>query len=471
MRTFVSILRDSFREAVDGFVIYIMLAISVLTIIVVACIGYQPADAEVQLTKSIKGFAVFIPDKGESKAISAVPGVQYEATSIKVNGKDVLFDLEVTSKLDPGILKAGFPEPFRTAVAGWMKKPYKSEKRKIPPGVLRGGRAGGDTSSDATLKELEIALAPEVSAEEAAAITDDQMIEFIKSQFAAHYGCTDVKVRRRSIPETGKYIFEIEAINLRGSRGWGHSLSFLHWSLGSSGDTPLGLVVYVIEDVLVNGIGGAVLLLISVILTSFFIPNMLRKGTLDLVVSKPVGKVQYLIYKYLGGLIFITIVSSITIGGVWFVIGIRSGMWDPRFLITIPALVLSFALLYSFSTLIAVLTRSAIASMLLTIAFTFGLWLVGYIKKQLDVAKAMGEGDLEGVSSVFDIFNNVLPRYKDLDKLTSKVTSEGTYTPILLRFQDMIIEPPSYVGVLGITFAYIGGFLALASWRHATRDG
>ena len=35
----------------------------------------------------------------------------------------------------------------------------------------------------------------------------------------------------------------------------------------------------------------------------------------------------------------------------------------------------------------------------------------------------------------------------------------------------MIIEPPSYVGVLGITFAYIGGFLALASWRHATRDG
>ena len=160
MRVFFSILRDSFREAVDGFVIYIMLAISALTIAVVACIGYQPAEADAHLAKSIKGFAVFIPDKGESKAISAVPGVQYEATSIKVNGKDVLFDLEVTTKSELGFPKSPAVEPFRMAVAGWMKKPYKSEKRKIPSAVLRGSRGGGDTNNDATLKELEIALAP-----------------------------------------------------------------------------------------------------------------------------------------------------------------------------------------------------------------------------------------------------------------------------------------------------------------------
>ena len=469
MRTFLAILRDSFREAVDGFVIYIMLILSLITIAFVACIGYQPVDAEGHLSKSIKNFAVFIPDKGESTAISAVPGVNYEATAIKVNGKDVLFDLEVTSKSDFGLGKAPAIDPFRVAVAGWLKKAYKSEKRKIPAAVLRNSNKGN--TSDSTLRDLEVALAPDVSAEEAAAITDEQMVEFIKSQFVAHYGCGDVKVRRRSNPDAGKYVYEVEAINLRGSRGWAHDVSFLHWKIITNNDLPLGLVVHVIEDTIVNGIGGGILLLISVILTSFFIPNMLRKGTLDLVVSKPVGKVQYLLYKYFGGLIFITIVSAITVGGVWLVIGIRSGMWDPRFLITIPALVLSFALLYAFSTLIAVLTRSAIAAMLLTIAFTFGLWLVGYIKKQLDVAKVMEDGNLDTVSSIFDGLNNVLPRYKDLDKLTSKVTSEGAYTPILLRFQDMLIEPPSYFSVLGVTFLYIAAFLALASWRHSTRDG
>ena len=41
MRTFLAILRDSFREAVDGFVIYIMLALSALTIFIVAASPHQ----------------------------------------------------------------------------------------------------------------------------------------------------------------------------------------------------------------------------------------------------------------------------------------------------------------------------------------------------------------------------------------------------------------------------------------------
>ena len=42
MRQFFAILKDSFREAVDGFVIYLMLAMSALLVVLVASISYTP---------------------------------------------------------------------------------------------------------------------------------------------------------------------------------------------------------------------------------------------------------------------------------------------------------------------------------------------------------------------------------------------------------------------------------------------
>src|SRR6516225_5083886 len=46
MLKFFSMLRDSFREAVDGWVIYVMLAGSILLIIGAASVSFEPADAE-----------------------------------------------------------------------------------------------------------------------------------------------------------------------------------------------------------------------------------------------------------------------------------------------------------------------------------------------------------------------------------------------------------------------------------------
>ena len=53
------------------------------------------------------------------------------------------------------------------------------------------------------------------------------------------------------------------------------------------------------------------------------------------------------------------------IRGVWLVLALRSGVWDFSFLIVIPVLTFTFAILYAVSTLAAVLTRSPIVSILL----------------------------------------------------------------------------------------------------------
>src|SRR5262249_44606548 len=51
---------------------------------------------------------------------------------------------------------------------------------------------------------------------------------------------------------------------------------------------PLAGQLYGIENILVNSLGATVALLVSVIITAFFVPNMLRKGTIDLLLVKPI---------------------------------------------------------------------------------------------------------------------------------------------------------------------------------------
>ena len=50
----------------------------------------------------------------------------------------------------------------------------------------------------------------------------------------------------------------------------------------------LGYMVYWIENRLINGFGAWIGILLGVIVTSFFIPNMLRKGTVDMLIVKPI---------------------------------------------------------------------------------------------------------------------------------------------------------------------------------------
>src|SRR5436189_298975 len=82
-------------------------------------------------------------------------------------------------------------------------------------------------------------------------------------------------------------------------------------------------------------------------ITAFFIPEMLRKGTIDMLLAKPIHRATLLVCKDVGGLTFVLLSSAIAIGGVWLVLGLRSGIWSPQFLLVIPITTFFFAILYS----------------------------------------------------------------------------------------------------------------------------
>jgi ABC-type transport system involved in multi-copper enzyme maturation permease subunit len=163
-----------------------------------------------------------------------------------------------------------------------------------------------------------------------------------------------------------------------GKKLWPHDFSLFFGALPIFRDgVPLGVQLYAIQTILLNQVGAWVVLLISVILTAFFIPNMIRKGTVDLLIVKPIPRFVLLLYKYVGGLLFIFINTTIAVGGVWLAFAVRTGIWAPGVLISIPAITFFFAILYAVSTLSGVITRSAIVAILVTCATWFFLFLVG----------------------------------------------------------------------------------------------
>lgn len=477
MQQFFAILKDSYREAVDGFVIYVMLALALGVAVIVASVSFTPDEPDKALPTVLSRFFVIFPNKGASAAPTMCPPnyLEYSTSKATLGGDGVVrFTLDAKSKVgdepkdgDP-LTRGGNPfarpDPFRYSVLTWARPP--GEKIKNPFGE-------GKQKDDRT---LELVTPPEATPADLKAVTDEEMVGFLKTQFALFLGIPAANVavaRRADGAAEPAYRFDVELTGATTARGWPQTLGVL-FNQASLGDGwELGKTVYKIQDWLVGWIGGTATLVISVIITAFFIPNMLRKGSVDLLISKPIGRSQLLVYKYIGGLTFIFLITTFTVGLVWVALSARAGYWDPTFLIMIPSLTFSFAILYAISTVVAVFTRSAIASILLTIAFMFLLFLIGMAKTALDVNRVFQAFKIpDWAYTVVDGLHAVLPRYKDLDRLTGKLLAQTNFPEGDARLQGIgLIEYPSWGGTGGVSLLFIAVMLALACWKFSKRDG
>jgi ABC-type transport system involved in multi-copper enzyme maturation permease subunit len=240
--------------------------------------------------------------------------------------------------------------------------------------------------------------------------------------------------------------------------------------------STVGSFVFFFENTLVTSIGGWVALLIGVVITAFFIPNTLRKGTIDLLLAKPIHRPVLLIYKYIGGLTFMFINSTITIGGVWLVLGLRSGVWAPGFFLTILTLTFFFAILYAVSTLFGVLTRSAIVAILATCVFWFAMFLVGQIYTTFEMfrkepaMKEIKDSIPNWAFTLVDVVHFVLPRTSDLN--TINVHLVGTVlTDFERRDKGFAVLPDiPWTESIVVSLAFIAVMLGLACWRFSTKD-
>jgi len=128
------------------------------------------------------------------------------------------------------------------------------------------------------------------------------------------------------------------------------------------------------------GWGAMILALIS---TASLIPDYISDGSVELTLSKPVRRPVLFLFKFISGLLFVLLQLTIGVGLAYLIVGIRFDQWMHSALLAIPLLTLQFVYLYAISALIAVLTRSTIASLLGTILIWFVISLVQFVSNTM----------------------------------------------------------------------------------------
>jgi ABC-type transport system involved in multi-copper enzyme maturation permease subunit len=117
--------------------------------------------------------------------------------------------------------------------------------------------------------------------------------------------------------------------------------------------------------------GATILALIST--TSIF-PDFLASGSVELVLSKPIRRITLFIVKYIGALLFVLFQVTVFCVGAFICIGLRIGTWDPTVLLGIPLITLFFSYLYCINVLVGIISRSAMAALLVCLIFWFLLF-------------------------------------------------------------------------------------------------
>lgn len=110
-------------------------------------------------------------------------------------------------------------------------------------------------------------------------------------------------------------------------------------------------------------------LIFGIAATAFFVPQMLERGAADVTFSKPVSRAAQFLSRYAAGLVFVSLLALMIVGGITLGLAVSSRYFDAGFLWSMPTLVYGFAIFHAISCTIGVFTRNTIAAILLTLLF------------------------------------------------------------------------------------------------------
>jgi len=439
MRQFRAVMADSLREARGRRELWLVLLLASLPILLCASISFRREPIE----KTLENLA------GRINRISrGGPGR---------HGGGPRLELHVAIK---GIAPAGTGEEWPPEIRGGhildlaFTQPGQLEKLvdRFRNLVLGGGRA-----------------APPAAAETRPPPTDEEKRAFLEERFTA-FGFNRVCVRPHAGGEE-RYLVGVRSDYVHEIRG-AHSFSVL---FGLFPEIPLPDVSVAeftirLQQGLFNVFAGIVVMAVALLATSGFVPNMLQKGTLDLVLARPIGRTRLLLYKYAGGLWFVAVFTAYLIFGAWLALGIRIGYWNPWFLLSIGTIVLVFAVLYSVSVLAGVVTRSAGLSGMIAL----GVWgLSGIVVNLHNRIRMMlyGAEVPSWLVTTFDACYTVLPKTTDLSLLSTYALSHSYLSPgMYARTFGRELPSVDWTFSLGTTAAFTAAMLALAAWRFRRAD-
>lgn len=129
-----------------------------------------------------------------------------------------------------------------------------------------------------------------------------------------------------------------------------------------------------VQLALAFGVADTLGILLTLVWTGGFLPVFLEPSAASVLLAKPMPRWALLLGKFLGVLTFVALQAVLFIGGTWLALGLKTGIWDALYLLAIPVLLVHFTVFYSFSTVLAVITRSTVTCAIGAVLFWFACW-------------------------------------------------------------------------------------------------
>ncbi|HTU21344.1 MAG TPA: ABC transporter permease subunit [Gemmataceae bacterium] len=519
---YFAILKDSLRETIDSKVLFVVVGLSVLAIFIMATLSFQPNPPDTALTKIAERIPdgaeeIDLPILGRKKATPSfteytVEDLQGPPDSRKPWEAEYQFVLKAKDLIPGGTRAAMLKEEMRAEEARervaqtgrktrlrTLQEDLMAEAQRIQERERKKGSDEAETQrrlqeelTSWFLKRLE---------EETRSLTAKDMQKFLKTQLENQGNWTVREVKEIELPADQRRVklkvkvpikegedvriktqdadgevhkFAVTVVSRDGTYNvWPHKATLLFGAVPLGSSEKPGQLVYRIFSWGVGVVGAGVIMVLSCIITAFYIPNMLRKGTIDLLLAKPIHRATLLIYKYIGGLLFVFLNTSVLIGGLWLILGLRGGIWSASYLFIILVLTFEFAFFYALSALMAVLTRSAVVSILICFVTWGVLWGLGWAYWWADCKQDPSAVQESTVATVVRVVHTAAPHYLDLDWLSDKLIQENLLS--LSEGERVKMEAQGYGKLrwsesLAVTSLYIVLLLGLACWWFATRD-
>lgn len=160
---------------------------------------------------------------------------------------------------------------------------------------------------------------------------------------------------------------------------------------------------------------------LSVFASAGLIPSVLEPGRIELLLSKPVSRTHVLLGRYVGNVLVISCNVVFLVLGIWTILGAKTGIWSPSFLISIATTIFIFAVLLSVVVLIGVIFESAALATMISVA----LMIISAILAQTSTMMRLLSS--EWSRQLWRALYYVLPKIWDTGRITLNAIQNRTF--------------------------------------------
>jgi ABC-type transport system involved in multi-copper enzyme maturation permease subunit len=161
-------------------------------------------------------------------------------------------------------------------------------------------------------------------------------------------------------------------------------------------------------------------MILSIFATASIMTSTIEKGYIDLLLSKPVSRLELLTGRFLGGLT-IVLLNFILFGvGLWVITSLKFGDWDTGILMGLTSCWLAFAVMLPFIMLMGMLFRSSALAMIVTYVFVF---IIDPLIAAKDSIYALLHND--AVLAVMNFIYAVIPKPNEISGLSGTLVMHG----------------------------------------------